>query len=101
MIFRFSPTTKKTPNDNCCILISTYSMLTKSKHSSDAARIMSWLENQEWGILVLDEVQTVPSATFQKVIRTVKAHCKLGVTSSFAREDGMLLLNQKFDHEVH
>ena len=45
------------------------------------------MERREWGLLVLDEVHICPANSFQKVVTTVKAHCKLGLTATLVRED--------------
>ena len=42
---------------------------------------------QEWGIMVLDEVHTIPAKMFRKVLTQVQAHCKLGLTATLVRED--------------
>lgn len=45
------------------------------------------LKNQEWGLLLLDEVHVVPANVFRRVIGVIKAHCKLGLTATLLRED--------------
>ena len=49
---------------------------------------MKWLQEQEWGIMVLDEVHTIPARMFRRVLTIVQAHCKLGLTATLVREDG-------------
>jgi hypothetical protein len=39
----------------CSICISTYSMISHTtKRSWEAERVMEWLQNQEWGLMLLD-----------------------------------------------
>ena len=58
------------------------------KRSYEAEQTMSWLKEQEWGIMVLDEVHTIPAKMFRRVLTIVQAHCKLGLTATLVREDG-------------
>lgn len=54
MICRFTSEAKDKPN-NCGILVTTYSMITHmQKRSWEAEQTMKWLQEQEWGIMVLD-----------------------------------------------
>ena len=39
---------------------------------------------------MLDEVHVCPALSFQTVVTTVKAHCKLGLTATLVREDGKI-----------
>lgn len=48
---------------------------------------MEWLKSQEWGLMVLDEVHTIPAKMFRRVLTIVNAHCKLGLTATLVRED--------------
>lgn len=63
------------------IVVSTYSMVAnRTKRSHDAQKMMDFLTSREWGLLLLDEVHVVPAAMFRRVITTIKAHTKLGLT---------------------
>lgn len=54
MICRFTSEAKDKPM-GCGILVTTYSMITHSqKRSWEADQTMRWLQEQEWGIMVLD-----------------------------------------------
>ncbi|BFY97438.1 hypothetical protein BsWGS_00478 [Bradybaena similaris] len=87
LICRFTSDAKDKPM-GCAICISTYSMLAHStKRSWEAEKMMEWMQNQEWGLMVLDEVQTIPAKMFRRVLTTVNAHCKLGLTATLVRED--------------
>lgn len=91
MICRFTSEAKDKPVKNgksCEILITTYSMITHTqKRSWEAEQTMKWLQDQEWGIMVLDEVHTIPAKMFRRVLTLVQSHCKLGLTATLVRED--------------
>ena len=48
---------------------------------------MDFLTSREWGFILLDEVHVVPATMFRKVVTTIKAHSKLGLTATLVRED--------------
>lgn len=59
-ICRFTSDAKDKPI-GCSVAISTYSMLGHTtKRSWEAERVMEWLRTQEWGLMILDEVHTIP-----------------------------------------
>lgn len=75
------------------VVICTYSMLSRGetgRRAADTARVFDYLRSQEWGLMILDEVQTVPAETFQKVLTSIPSHCKLGLTATLVREDGKI-----------
>jgi DNA excision repair protein ERCC-3 len=73
---------------NTGIIVSTYSMVTQTRQRSyDAAKMMEFLQNREWGLMILDEVHVVPAAIFRKVTSSIKTHSKLGLTATLLRED--------------
>jgi DNA excision repair protein ERCC-3 len=39
------------------------------------------------GLILLDEVHTAPAESFRKILTTVRAHIKLGLTATLVRED--------------
>lgn len=87
MICRFTSEAKDKPM-GCGILVTTYSMITHTqKRSWEAEQTMKWLQEQEWGIMVLDEVHTIPAKMFRRVLTIVQSHCKLGLTATLLRED--------------
>jgi DNA excision repair protein ERCC-3 len=70
------------------ILISTYTMVAYGgRRSYEARRIMDFVRAHEWGLLLLDEVHVVPANVFRRVLTTVAAHAKLGLTATLVRED--------------
>uniref|UniRef100_A0A158P7U9 General transcription and DNA repair factor IIH helicase/translocase subunit XPB n=1 Tax=Angiostrongylus cantonensis TaxID=6313 RepID=A0A158P7U9_ANGCA len=70
------------------VCISTYSMVAYAgKRTFAAEEAMKFIESQEWGLLLLDEVHTIPAKMFRRVLTIVQAHCKLGLTATLVRED--------------
>ncbi|KAI0032530.1 DNA helicase [Vararia minispora EC-137] len=70
------------------IVVSTYSMVANTHNRSyEAKKMMDFLTSREWGFILLDEVHVVPAAMFRKVVTTIKAHAKLGLTATLVRED--------------
>uniref|UniRef100_A0A5S6QGH3 General transcription and DNA repair factor IIH helicase/translocase subunit XPB n=1 Tax=Trichuris muris TaxID=70415 RepID=A0A5S6QGH3_TRIMR len=70
------------------ICISTYSMIAyQGRRSYDADQMMQWIQQQEWGLILLDEVHTIPAKMFRRVLTIVHSHCKLGLTATLVRED--------------
>ncbi|TKR78097.1 hypothetical protein L596_018959 [Steinernema carpocapsae] len=70
------------------VCISTYSMVAYSgKRTQAAEENMKYIASQEWGIVLLDEVHTIPAKMFRRVLTIVQAHCKLGLTATLVRED--------------
>ena len=57
------------------------------KRSWEAEQTMKWIQEQEWGIMVLDEVHAIPAKMFRRVLTQVQAHSKLGLTATLVRED--------------
>ena len=63
------------------IVVSTYSMVAnRTKRSHDSQKMMDFLTSREWGFILLDEVHVVPANMFRRVVTTIKAHAKLGLT---------------------
>ena len=63
------------------ILVSTYSMVANTHNRShESKKMMDFLTGREWGFILLDEVHVVPAAMFRRVVTTIKAHSKLGLT---------------------
>ncbi|XP_077009598.1 general transcription and DNA repair factor IIH helicase/translocase subunit XPB isoform X2 [Tamandua tetradactyla] len=90
-ICRFTSDAKDKPV-GCSVAVSTYSMLGHTtKRSWEAERVMEWLKTQEWGLMILDEVHTIPAKMFRRVLTIVQAHCKLGLTATLVREDDKIV----------
>ncbi|KAI6191482.1 General transcription and DNA repair factor IIH helicase subunit XPB [Aphelenchoides bicaudatus] len=70
------------------ICVSTYSMVAYTgRRTYLAEEAMNFIQSQEWGLLLLDEVHTIPAKMFRRVLTIVRAHCKLGLTATLVRED--------------
>ncbi|KAH8831522.1 DNA helicase [Flagelloscypha sp. PMI_526] len=70
------------------IVVSTYSMVANTGvRSHESKKMMEFLTSREWGFILLDEVHVVPAAMFRRVVTTIKAHSKLGLTATLVRED--------------
>jgi DNA excision repair protein ERCC-3 len=83
----FTSDNKEKPND-ACIYISTYQMIAHTGHcNTKTLEMMRLLKDQEWGLMILDEVHTIPAEQFRKVLTIVRAHIKLGLTATLVRED--------------
>ena len=87
MIARFTSDAKDKPM-GCSVLVTTFNMITHTQRRSwEAEQTMKWIQEQEWGIMVLDEVHTIPAKMFRRVLTQVQSHTKLGLTATLVRED--------------
>lgn len=70
------------------LVVLTYSMVANTRNRShDSQKVMDFLQLREWGFIILDEVHVVPAAMFRRVVTTIAAHAKLGLTATLVRED--------------
>lgn len=69
------------------ITITTYSMLTFRDHKTKEFLYVDLFEKNNWGLLVYDEVHTLPAPVFS-FSTTLQAKRRLGLTATFIREDG-------------
>lgn len=84
----FSSEKKSIFTGNTGIIITTYSMVTNTRERAhDSAKMMKFLRDREWGLMLLDEVHVVPAQMFRRVIGSIKSHSKLGLTATLLRED--------------
>jgi DNA excision repair protein ERCC-3 len=74
---------------NTGIIVTTYHMVSMAKKRSahNTKKVMEFLESREWGLMLLDEVHVVPAGMFRRVVSSIKAHSKLGLTATLVRED--------------
>lgn len=87
-IARFTSDCKEKFSGPSGIMISTYTMIAYGgRRSYEARKIMEFIQKTEWGFLLLDEVHVVPANVFRRVLTTVAAHSKLGLTATLVRED--------------
>lgn len=97
--------------------LQTYTMVSfAGKRSQQAQEIMDIITGREWGLLLMDEgtknrsgrvsrpaplnqsspsipfetVHVVPAKMFRRVVGSVKAHCRLGLTATLVREDDLI-----------
>ena len=80
----------KTPTD-CNMILTTYSIMAADRgmaQKSNFGRLT--LETKTWGLILLDEVHCVPTATFQKSLGKLRAKCIVGLTATPLREDTKL-----------
>jgi len=74
-----------------CVLISTYDMVAhKGPRAVQGQAMMDVMVQQDWGLLLLDEVHMAPAATFRLVLSTIQSHVKLGLTATLVREDDLI-----------
>jgi len=65
------------------VVVSTYSMVANTHNRSyESKKMMEFLTSREWGFILLDEVHVVPANMFRRVVTTIKAHSKLGLTGT-------------------
>ena len=87
----FSSSEKRKFPGDAGILVSTYTMMCMDPESGNCAydtkKMLQWVQSQDWGLMILDEVHVVPAKMFRKVSELVHAHCKLGLTATLLRED--------------
>lgn len=84
----FTSDSKEKFSGNAGVVVSTYTMVANTGNRSyDAQKMMDFLTSREWGFIILDEVHVVPAAMFRRVVTTVAAHTKLGLTATLVRED--------------
>lgn len=88
-VARFTSNIKETFEEGSAgIVVTTYTMVAfGGKRSLEAQKMMSFIRDTEWGLLLLDEVHVVPANVFRRVLTTVAAHTKLGLTATLVRED--------------
>ena len=83
----FTSDNKEEPID-ACVYISTYQMLAhREQGNAKTLEIMRLLKDREWGLMILDEVQTTPADQFRQVLTILRVHVKLGLTATLLRED--------------
>ena len=87
----FTSDTKDIIHPEACVLITTYTMISYSgKRSDKSQEVMDIITSREWGLLLMDEVHVVPAKMFRRVVGSVKAHCRLGLTATLVREDELI-----------
>lgn len=84
----FTAEHKERFNGNAGIVITNYTMMGKTEgRAFDTQKVMDFLKNREWGLMILDEVHVAPANIFRKVTSNIASHAKLGLTATLLRED--------------
>jgi DNA excision repair protein ERCC-3 len=79
------------PATEACVVITTFSMISHSGHRGDLTqKMIDQIRAREWGLMLLDEVHVAPAKMFRRVLQVCNAHCKLGLTATLVREDGLI-----------
>ena len=87
----FTSDRKDPIHPEACVLVTTYTMVSYSgKRSDKSQEVMDVITSREWGLLLMDEVHVVPAKMFRRVVGSVKAHCRLGLTATLVREDDLI-----------
>eukprot|EP00536_Pseudo-nitzschia_multiseries_P001176 jgi/Psemu1/294305/fgenesh1_pm.14_\ len=87
----FTSDQKDDLHSDACVLVTTYTMISYSgKRSEQSQKVMDQITGREWGCLLMDEVHVVPAKMFRRVIGSVKAHTRLGLTATLVREDDLI-----------
>ena len=87
----FTSDKKDDIHSDSCVLITTYTMVSFSgKRSAQSENVMNAIRGREWGLMLMDEVHVVPAKMFRRVVGSVKAHCRLGLTATLVREDDLI-----------
>jgi DNA excision repair protein ERCC-3 len=71
------------------ILITSFTMISSTKKRNPVVQeALDKLQNIDWGLMIIDEVQLLPADTFSEIVKKkFKSHCKLGLTATLVRED--------------
>ncbi len=87
----FTSDKKETLHPEACVLVTTYTMISYGGKRSDKSKeVMDAISGREWGLMLMDEVHVVPAKMFRRVVGSVKAHCRLGLTATLVREDDLI-----------
>lgn len=69
------------------VTVATYQMLTHRTSADAAFTHLALFDEQNWGLIVYDEVHLLPAPVFQATA-TLQARRRLGLTATLVREDG-------------
>ena len=69
------------------ITITTYQMLTWRKSRQDEFKNLTLFTNQNWGLIIYDEVHLLPAPVFRATVG-IQTKRRLGLTATLIREDG-------------
>jgi DNA excision repair protein ERCC-3 len=69
------------------VTVSTYQILTYRPHRSGGYPHFSLFDQEEWGLIIYDEVHLLPAPVF-RITADLQARRRLGLTATLVREDG-------------
>ncbi|WP_018134335.1 DNA repair helicase XPB [Acaricomes phytoseiuli] len=69
------------------VTIATYQVLTTKRRQSGLQPHLELLNNQDWGLIIYDEVHLLPAPVF-RMTADLQARRRLGLTATLVREDG-------------
>jgi len=77
---------------DACVVITTYSMVSYSgkDRAPKTQAVLDFIQNHQWGLIVLDEVQVAPARMFRRCVSNTHSFCKLGLTATLVREDNLI-----------
>ncbi len=70
------------------VTIATYQMLTYRPEKDADMPHMALITQQEWGLIIFDEVHVLPAPVF-RAVSEIQARRRLGLTATLIREDGL------------
>lgn len=92
-IATFTSSSKTIFSTNTGVLVTTYNMLAMADRVNQAKStkaVLDFIQNREWGLMILDEVHVAPADMFKKVTYQIVSHTKLGLTATLLREDNKI-----------
>lgn len=69
------------------VTVATYQILTHRKRKSETFPHFSIFNQQDWGLIIYDEVHLLPAPVF-RITAEIQARRRLGLTATLVREDG-------------
>jgi DNA excision repair protein ERCC-3 len=70
------------------VTIGTYQILTHRHSREEEFRHLDLLRQQQWGLIIYDEVHTLPAPVFRATAE-IQVRRRLGLTATLVREDGL------------
>jgi DNA excision repair protein ERCC-3 len=70
------------------VTIGTYQILTHRSSREEDFRHLDLLRQQQWGLIIYDEVHTLPAPVFRATAE-IQVRRRLGLTATLVREDGL------------
>jgi DNA excision repair protein ERCC-3 len=89
-VMRFAGEFSSEWSPNPWVIISTYAMFSTDSSLYRSGQSLKWInycKQNNWGLMILDEVHQAPAKIFKQVTAGFKTHLKLGLTATLVRED--------------